>query len=346
MNKLNIIIPHAGESWGVCRKFFDMLRLQLAADFSQARLLIIHDNCAVWPDKYLWDLPVKAEQHQVFRRGGRVILDGGWDPTDCRQAGVSAARNAGIEKADAEWVMFCDCDDMFATVWALHSILDALNQPAADRNDLLWTKFYIEQSRGRQVTGMNWVFIHGKIWRLDFLIRQGLRFHEGLYYAEDSAFCATADMVIDHGRIGEIQCDAVPYVWVWNRESVTSREENQLRNVLGLYDRHVVVAEEYRRRGLPDMAAATAARAVWDGFYQCRREDLTGEQLQKVEEKVARYFLRYEGEIRRVPEELMAKIRAASRKEAAGKRLPTPPEDGFGPWAEHLKQKYGGGNNV
>ena len=340
---LDIIIPHGGEPWETCRKFFDMLRLQLVADFSLVRVIVVHDNCADWPESRLWDLPVKVEEHRVFKPrkpGDR------WDPKKCERAGVSAARNLGLEVSSAEWVMFCDCDDMFANVWAMHGILDALKQEGADKNDLLWTKFYIEQDRGRQVTGMNWVFIHGKIYRREWLIREGIRFNTDLYYAEDSAFNATVDMTIDHGRVGEIQMDAVPYVWVWNRESVTSRPENQLRNVLGLFDRHVVVAEEYRKRGQDGKAVAMAARATWDGFYQCHRQDLQGEELMRVEEKVARYYLRYKEEIRRVPEELMGLIRDASRKEAIGKRFPDTPADGFGAWLEAIEKQYGGGENV
>ncbi len=340
--KLDIIIPHGGEPWETCRKFFDMLRLQLVADFSQVRVIVVHDNCADWPASRLWDLPVKVEQHRVYRRKGHSGTDEHWDPKKCERAGVSAARNLGLEKSEAEWVMFCDCDDMFANVWAMHGILDALEQKAADDYDLLWTKFYVEQDRGRQVTGINWIFVHGKIWRREFLIREKIRFHPDLYYAEDSAFCATADMVIDRQRVGEIQTDAVPYVWVWNRESVTSRPENQLRNVLGLYDRHVVVAEEYRRRGRPADAAAMAARAVWDGYYQCHRQDLQGEQLRQVEEKVARYYMRYREEIRQVPEELLQRIREASRKEAVGKRFPDTPADGYPVWIGEIEQKYGG----
>lgn len=340
LRKLDIIVPHAGEPWEICRKFFDMLRLQLVADFSQVKIIVVHDNCPEWPEKRLRGLPVAVEQHCV--QSDHPGKNGHTGP---RRAGVSIARNYGLKCSQAEWVMFCDCDDMFANVWALHSILDGLSQPAADRNDLLWMKFYVEQDRGRRVTGMNWVFIHGKIYRREFLLRHGLRFCPRLYYAEDSAFNATVSMDIDPQRIGELQCDAVPYVWVWNRESVTSRKENRARNILGLYDRHTVVAEEYRKRGRPRDAAATLARVIWDGYYQCHRKDLPSEDMARIWGKVARHYLEHKDEIQTAPEELMATIRASSQKEAAEKGLPTPPEDGFPEWLRLLEKRYGGGGN-
>ena len=152
-------------------------------------------------------------------------------------------------------------------------------------------------------------------------------------------------MDIDPQRIGELQCDAVPYVWVWNRESVTSRKENRVRNILGLYDRHTVVAEEYRKRGRPRDAAATLARVIWDGYYQCHRKDLPSEDMARIWGKVARHYLEHKDEIQTAPEELMAAIRASSQKEAAEKGLPTPPEDGFPEWLRLLEKRYGGGGN-
>lgn len=343
--KLDIIIPHGGEPWETCRKFFDMLRLQLVADFSHVRVIVVHDNCADWPAMRLQDLPVKVDQHRVFmprKPGDR------WDPKKCGRAGVSAARNLGLQVSCAEWVMFCDCDDMFANVWAMHGILDALNQAGAEKNDLLWTKFYYEQSGGRNVTGMNWIFIHGKIYRREFLIREGIRFHPGLYYAEDSAFNATVDMAIDHTRIGEIQMDAVPYVWVWNRESVTSRPENNVRNTVGLFDRHELVAQEYERRGMKKDAQALRVRAIWDAFYQWHRQDLVIRDAETVRKRVGAFAAKYADAIGQVPEGTMAVVKDAARKEAKKKGFQEEqePEERFPAWLENIKTIYGGGVSV
>ena len=311
---LDIIIPHGGEGWPVCRRMFDMMRSQLAADFGAVRVILVHDNCEPWPYKCLEGLPIRVDEHRVW------MVQGGKEGR--QKAGVSAARNFGLKKATAPWVMFCDADDCFATVWALHCILDALRSPQADLNDLLWMPFYVETDRGRDLCGdLNWIFVHGKIYRREFLEREGIRFSPALYYAEDSAFNSTVEAAIDHDRIGEIKTDAPLYVWVWNRMSVTSRPENAFRNLLGLFDRHGVMIAEYLRRGLKDDAWALAAKAAADGWYQCQRKDLSEPQRTALLQTVAGVCAPYADQIRDLPPETWKTVWSAAGSEATRKKI-------------------------
>lgn len=300
---LDIIIPHASEPWEVCRRFFGMLRLQLCADLEQVRVIVIHDGGGFWPSA---DVRIPGLQVEQLRIG---------------PCGVSAARNYGLGVSDAEWVMFCDCDDCFSSVWSLHCILDALKGPGAARNDLLWGSFYVEENAGRNLCGLNWIFVHMKLYRREFLQREGLKFDERLRYAEDSAFNALVRMTVDPGRVGEIQADAPLYVWVFNRQSVTSRPENRARNAIGLMDRHMVVADALAARGRDQEAAETLARAMCDGEQLgewCPQ--LTPEEQEQLRQRMEILRDRYGEQIGTVPAERMAEIREASRAEARKKR--------------------------
>lgn len=298
---LDIIVPHAREGWEICHRIFDMLRLQLCADMTGVRVIVVHDGGGLWPSADVRVPGLEVEQLRI------------------PASGVSAARNFGLGVSDAEWVMFCDCDDTFAHVWSMHCILDALRSPGAARNDLLWFPFYVEENAGRNLCGLNWIFVHGKIYRRAFLEREKIRFWEALYYAEDSAFNACVEMALDPGRIGEIKADAPLYVWVFNRQSVTSRPENQLRNALGLMDRHILVTEEMIRRGRPGDAAEMAARASCDGDRLLARPDIPEAEKGPLRAKIEAFRTRYAEAIATVPPERMAVIREASRREHGGK---------------------------
>ncbi len=315
---LDIIVPHAGEGWPICRKFFDMLRVQLGADLKRVRVIVVHDGSEPWPEDLVRIPGLDVEQLRIPK------------------GGVSCARNMGLHVSDAEWVMFCDCDDMFASVWALHCILDALGQPEAARNDLLWMPFYAETAAGRDLVGLNWVFVHGKLYRREWLLREGIFFWSALYYAEDSAFNACAEMALAPGRLGEIRADAPLYVWVYNRLSVTSRPENQLRNALGLMDRHRLVIGEMDARGRRGDACDLAARLAWDGYHQWHRTDILPEEAQAIRDKVAELLPDLKDRIREVPPERMETIRQASLKEMRKKRIDGAPETDFGTWLEGI----------
>lgn len=121
---LDIIMPHYDEPWEEGEKFFTMLDLQRDVDFSQIKVILVNDG----PEHRLPDELFSHRPYQVEQ----ICIEHG---------GVSAARNAGIEHSTAEWLCFCDFDDMFAETYALRSVLNVLPAP---KYDILWADFYAE----------------------------------------------------------------------------------------------------------------------------------------------------------------------------------------------------------
>lgn len=254
---LDIIVPHYNEPWEVGKKLFDMLAMQRAVDFDQFRVLLVNDgeeNSITWR--------VRKEKYP-FDTVGITIPHGG----------VSAARNRGMEWSTAKWVMFCDFDDTFTNVYSLRSYMDVLGDEA---HDLLWTPFYVEinAEKERQVKNFNLIFIHGKLYRLDFLKERDIRFNEDLRYSEDTAFNQVVSMEIDQKRIGKIETDIVPYVWTYREDSVTTDPKNTFKNGVGLFHRQQYVAEEHLKRGNKEAHDALCVRALCDAYITLFREDL------------------------------------------------------------------------
>ena len=254
---LDIIVPHYDEPWEEGKKLFDMLALQRDIDFSDFRVILVDDGGEhdVFPDV--------IRQKYPFEVTGVQIPHGG----------VSAARNAGMDHSGAKWILFHDFDDMFTSVYALRGIFDVLG---TEDYDLLWTPFYVEvnEARKRQTKEeMNLVFIHGKIFRRDFLVNHGIRFCEELYFSEDTAFCAVVDMEIDHERIGKIKSEIVPYVWTFRPGSITTDPGKGYANAVGLFRRQTYVAEEARKRGDMEHFRGYVARAACDAYVTICRTD-------------------------------------------------------------------------
>ena len=112
---LDIIITHYKEDWAVCKKQFQMLDLQRCVDWNKIRVTVINDGGQHIPDGKLADLCYPVKQ------------------VDIQHGGVSRARNAGIEIATEPWIMFLDCDDCFANVYALYDIMNILKMKDTER---------------------------------------------------------------------------------------------------------------------------------------------------------------------------------------------------------------------
>lgn len=277
MAYLDLIVTHCRESWAVCRGFFEMLRIQRGVAWETGSARVTRPNAGP-------SLPA---------RDWRVILvqDGDEGALDTRRmtraypfvdqvitlphGGVSAARNAGLDASDAEWVMFCDIDDCLYSVDSLYRILQSLRE-AGDRADIVWSPFWIEMRTkdgkfGKVLKEWNSVFIHGKCYRRAFLAEHGIRFDEELTYSEDALFNAVAIMETTSARIAKMPENV--YMWCYREESLSNYTGGDLARTRSLFKKRVRLCEEYEKRGLRYEAKTAAARALMDYYWEINGGD-------------------------------------------------------------------------
>ena len=259
MQKLDIIITHHNEPWAEVRKMFEMIRMQRGVKPGEFRVILVQDG----EDSGL-DMQRISRVYPFVQTV--VELPG---------CGVSEARNTGLDFAEAAWVMFCDCDDCLYSVDSLHRILESLRE-AGDRADLVWSDIWIElrTEDGRFLKnkkGWNTVFIHGKVYRREFLVSHGITFDTDLDYSEDAMFNALVSMEIQSDRIAKMP--EVVYMWCFRRGSLSNYEGGDAKRNLSLYKKRVRLIEAYAERGMKYDARTAAARCLLDYYWEINSND-------------------------------------------------------------------------
>lgn len=260
MALLDIVITHRDEPWGVGRKMFEMLKLQRGVREDEFRVILVQDG----------EEGNTLKTEQIIRNYPFVDT-----LLTIPQGGVSAARNAGLDAAESEWVMFCDFDDMLYSCDSLFRILESIRQAGKDA-DLLWSSFWIEMlttdgkwlKRGKE---WNSVFIHGKVYRREFLIGHGIRFDEELCYSEDAMFNALAVMECDQKRIARIP--ETVYMWCYRSGSLSNYEGGDAKRNLSLYRKRVKMIDAFDARGMTYDAKCTTVRTLMDYYWEINGRD-------------------------------------------------------------------------
>ena len=296
---LDIIVTHYKEPWEVGSKFFSMLDLQRGIDFSQIRVLLINDGTEnELPKELLEHRPYEVKQYSI------------------PHAGVSAARNESIRRSEAEWICFCDFDDMFVSVFSLKNVLDLLPAPGYD---MLWADFVSEDrmkdgTKKYHLRGENVVFIHAKFYRRQFLLDHDLWFEEGLTFNEDSCFNAVLNTVVDYKRTGKIETKAPIYVWCFTENSATTTPGNRWKALLGLYERNKKVCEAFKKRLPDDRYCAMVARTVTDAYYTLNMTKLP-QELEPMMEDFKRFWQEHKADWDKVPLKTLREVKRISREE-------------------------------
>lgn len=302
---LDIVVTHYKEPWEVAKPLFDMLGLQRGVSFSDFRVILVNDGEENHiPDVLLVDYPY--EIHQI----------------DIPHGGVSAARNAGLEYSTADWVNFCDCDDTYTNIYAIRDILNVIKDDC--KFDFLWTQLITEDFTEKEgpcrliLTPKKtvFVFIHGKIYRREWLINNGIRFDTNFAFQEDSLFNAMVLGVIKTERVGQISTLIPPYVWCRRRGSVTNSEANADKATWYHFKRNCKVCEFYRDK-LPDRLSHMVVRTVYDTFFMVTsKRDISLKMRNNIVDAF-KEFLKDYGQYYAKPEddELLAQIQEISLAE-------------------------------
>ena len=203
--KIQFLVPQYKENEETISFLLDSIESQLHMDKKDIGVIICSDGGEYvleqkFLDKYSYDI----------------------DYVICEHRGVSATRNSALILSDAEYVMFCDADDGFVSNIGVYSLVRSLD--LNPKSEILSTKIFIEGNENGvpefTIGEHNNIFVHGKVFRRDFLISNELFFDERLLIHEDSYFCN----IINFFAKNKTYNDNAFYCWRKNPNSVSNQE--------------------------------------------------------------------------------------------------------------------------
>ncbi len=260
MKKLDILVTQYKEDESVIKPLLDSIEVQQGINKNDFRVVIINDGSDVilsqdFLDRYDYEIKYVKAAHK----------------------GISGARNEGIDNSDAEYIMFCDDDDMFCSAFGLFIIFERINEIDDEGNrgfDVLVPVFKEELKNevGRSIFknvgkdgDYNYTFIHGKVYRKQYLIDSNIRWKDDIFAHEDVYFntlaCAGTHYLKHESRSY--------YLWKYRNGSITRDGGNFIMDtcpeLIKSYD--YLIAELFRR-GMIKNASLNTCNLIYRMYYE------------------------------------------------------------------------------
>ncbi len=275
---LDLLVPHWQETPDEMEPLLGSVAVQQGIDLGDVGVIIAYDG----PDAS--ELPLDEWRRRYPFRISDVHPDRG---------GVSHARNAALDASAADYVMFCDADDMLCDACGLFVVFREM----ATGFDTLVSVFR-EQAKDAEgnLTFVNHdndsTFVHGKVHRRQWLVDNGIRFDDSLTVHEDSYFNILCREIADPDRAK--YCPLPFYLWRWRDASVCRHDKKYiLKTYNEMLDSNDALIGEFIRRGMTEKAVAYCVMMTWDAYYLMNKAEWREQENQEYRRAVERRFSRY-----------------------------------------------------
>lgn len=277
MKKLNILIPQYNESENDISPLLNSIALQQNINFDEIGVIICNDGSDIllsdeFLKSYQFDIQYFKEPHK----------------------GVSATRNFLLDKSDAEYVMFCDADDMFYNACGLWILFREFEN---DEFDTLISVF-IEETRDEHGNVMyithdiDTTFVHGKVHRKQYLIDNNIRFNDLLTIHEDSYFTLLTQNCTEPSRVK--YCPTPFYLWKWRDNSVCRHDSKYiLKTYTNMIDSNDALIDEFVKRDMLEIANTCVGIMIFDTYYTFNKVDWVNQENKEYRDKTERHFSEY-----------------------------------------------------
>lgn len=294
--KLQILVPQYKETEEIIKPLLDSIEVQQNVNLKEdVGVIIVNDGTDVhlsreFLDRYSFKVDYYFNEHK----------------------GVSATRNACLDKATADYVMFCDADDMFYNACGMYIIFREIEMGGFDS----LVSAFIEESRIPETKepiyinhDMDSTFVHGKVHRRQYLINNNIRWNEALTIHEDSYFNCLCQKLAKELKYSQTSF----YLWKWRDASVCRHDPKYiLKTYNNMLDSNDALIEQFLDRNMKEEAQFYAVGMIYDAYFTMNKDEWLNQENKEyryaTEKRFKEYWLKYKNLHDSIPQEAKVQI--------------------------------------
>lgn len=325
--KLQILVPQYKETDEIIKPLLDSIALQQNVDFGEIGVIICNDGTNVYlSDELLHGYPFRIDYYK------------------CEHGGVSSTRNKCLDRATADYVMFCDADDMFVNSCGLYIVFREIEQGGFET----LTSCFVEETRNpenkRQVVYINHdmdsTFVHGKIHSRNFLLDNNIRWNDALTIHEDSYFNCLCRALAREVKY----CPTPFYLWKWRDESVCRHDPKYiLKTYNNMLDSNTALVRQFQRRRRENEAMFYATMMIYDAYFTMNKAEWMNQENQEyraaTEKRFKEYFTEFKPLLDSMPQQEKARIIMGVKNRMFSEGL-LMESITFDDWIKHITETY------
>ena len=252
--KLQILITQYNETDDVIKPMLDSISFQQKINFDDLEVIIYNDGSKVRLSRKL----LKSYPYKIHYYVGEV------------NKGVALARQILYKLSSAPYIMYCDADDSFYTVFSLLDIFKEIEKGF----DVLITDFYEEvvDPNGYEILVKHTcdkVFIHGKVFRRSFLECENIHW-VNICPSEDNYYVKLSLSLSSDTKYIELPL----YLWKWRGDSIVRKDKEkwQLKNFPRGVESEMLLIEELKKRKKDGNANYFIALEMYSIYFSLNRD--------------------------------------------------------------------------
>ena len=225
---------------------------------------------------------------------------------------MSATRNSCLDRATADYVMFCDADDMFFNACGLYIVFREIENGGFDslvsafveetRDPISKEPLYINHD-------MDSTFVHGKIHNREFLLKNKIRWNDALTIHEDSYFNCLCQRLAKNLKYSQTAF----YLWRWRDMSVCRHDPKYiLKTYNNMLDSNTALVAELLKRDKAQDAAFYAVSMIYDAYFTMNKDEWLNQENKDyrhaTELRFKEYWLKHKHLHDGIPQDIKANI--------------------------------------